>query len=529
MFERQTIRKKATAGAAPNGASELPVVYSKLEVGEVDSPFEREAEAVATQVMRKIDTGHRDLDTMSKMEHAFGADFSGVRLHTDGAAAQRSADLQARAYTHGNDIHFGRGEYDPNSRQGQHLLAHELTHTIQQTGATRHDDHDVARRSPLPNISRDTVGPVRRWALDKGVDLTETKTLTTVGTAQPTFIASDSNGERILLKPASVSLNLLQLADIVNPSVHGTSYVKTHAVDASQQGVLVTKISDPAVAKGPKWTETGKKQSGQPQQGEDTAGKARRLMAQAVSESTTPIVAQQVVDGGKNGKELSKEAGKGQNKDGSAMRDRLESPLFMRSAGHALATDAFTGNGDRLTGGNMGNFMSTGRDNFTMIDNMDKMMAGESFSAGQSGDWIPTDLIELAQDRHAKAEKTVKNLVKQFGYEGEDAAGLTAWLDEPGAHRKQFMVDDMVKGVDEAAESIVNHYATNKKKSTGRELKAAIKGIEADDDQIDYWEVLKARAQVLKNPGAADKMVKRLQKRHAAAQKKKTKKSRRKG
>ncbi len=61
-----------------------------------------------------------------------GADFSGVRIHTD-EAAQRAADsMNARAFTKGKDIYFNEGEYDPGSSSGQRLLAHELTHTIQQ-------------------------------------------------------------------------------------------------------------------------------------------------------------------------------------------------------------------------------------------------------------------------------------------------------------------------------------------------------------------------------------------------------------
>lgn len=85
----------------------------------------------------------------------------------------------------------------------------------------------------------------------------------------------------------------------------------------------------------------------------------------------------------------------------------------------------------------------------------------------------------------------------------------------------------MVKGVEETAASIVKTYSTDKKKKAGRQLKNAIKGLDVDNNQVDFWEVLKARAMVLKNPGAAQKMLIRLRKRHAAAQKKQSK--RRKG
>ena len=69
-----------------------------------------------------------DDNTRENMEGAFGADFSNVRIHTDSEAADLSNSVQARAFTTGSDIYFNEGE----SPQNQELLAHELTHTIQQ-------------------------------------------------------------------------------------------------------------------------------------------------------------------------------------------------------------------------------------------------------------------------------------------------------------------------------------------------------------------------------------------------------------
>lgn len=70
----------------------------------------------------------------SFFESRFGADFSDVRVHT-GPRAERAADrLNARAFTTGRDVVFGAGEYAPGTRKGTELLAHELTHVIQQRG-----------------------------------------------------------------------------------------------------------------------------------------------------------------------------------------------------------------------------------------------------------------------------------------------------------------------------------------------------------------------------------------------------------
>lgn len=74
--------------------------------------------------------------TRQFMETAFGVDFSRVRVHADGPAAKMSRDIHAKAFTYGNDIYFNNGQYNPHSPQGRHLLAHELTHVVQQDGSS---------------------------------------------------------------------------------------------------------------------------------------------------------------------------------------------------------------------------------------------------------------------------------------------------------------------------------------------------------------------------------------------------------
>lgn len=74
------------------------------------------------------------------MESRFGADFGGVRIHTGSESNYLNRSMQAQAFTHGSDIYFDDGQYNPASNSGQHLLAHELTHVVQQCGT------QVARR-----------------------------------------------------------------------------------------------------------------------------------------------------------------------------------------------------------------------------------------------------------------------------------------------------------------------------------------------------------------------------------------------
>jgi hypothetical protein len=165
-------------------------VQAKLTVSQPNDPYEQEAEAMSEQVVQRLHTGtiqtkcaeceqqekrqekeqenpavllrkpaaEQDdpdatpalesklassrgvgsplpADTNASMSTAMGADFSNVRIHTDGSSANMNRELNAQAFTHGSDIYFNQGKYDPNSESGQKLLAHELTHVIQQGAA----------------------------------------------------------------------------------------------------------------------------------------------------------------------------------------------------------------------------------------------------------------------------------------------------------------------------------------------------------------------------------------------------------
>jgi len=81
------------------------------------------------------------------MEPRFGYDFSGVRTHTSAEAAQSAQAVSARAFTAGNHVVFGDGQYQPSTSSGQRLLAHELSHVIQQSSSGR----TAIQRAPLPD------------------------------------------------------------------------------------------------------------------------------------------------------------------------------------------------------------------------------------------------------------------------------------------------------------------------------------------------------------------------------------------
>lgn len=110
--EKEQVQRKENASTKTTGGAAPPIVSNVLSSGGGQS----------------MDAGTRQF-----MENRFGQDFGQVRIHTDSRAAESAAAIQARAYTSGRDVVFGKGEYQPAQEDGKRLLAHELAHVGQQS------------------------------------------------------------------------------------------------------------------------------------------------------------------------------------------------------------------------------------------------------------------------------------------------------------------------------------------------------------------------------------------------------------
>ena len=149
------------------------IVRAKLEMTEPGDEDEQEADLMADSVIhggkiaRSVSSGHsgggialpsrlgNQLASLqghgcqlsgnlkNQMETGFGRDFSNVRIHTDSAAAALSDSISAKAFTYGSDIYFNRGQFNPETTSGQHLIAHELTHIVQ--GGDKLSKKDMCR------------------------------------------------------------------------------------------------------------------------------------------------------------------------------------------------------------------------------------------------------------------------------------------------------------------------------------------------------------------------------------------------
>ena len=190
----------------------LPI-QAKLNIGEPNDKYEQEADATATKVVQHINTSMpaksvqrqesmeekeelqmksvlqrqenvgggealQDLESsiqsargsgqsldaslQTKMGEAMGADFSGVRVHTGSQSDQLNQSIQAKAFTTGQDVFFRQGEYNPTTQNGQELIAHELTHVMQQNGSAvrrkginnSHSDLHIQRVSKNTNANQ---------------------------------------------------------------------------------------------------------------------------------------------------------------------------------------------------------------------------------------------------------------------------------------------------------------------------------------------------------------------------------------
>ncbi len=218
-------QQHVTANSSPKKATAKPQPFfqPKLSVNAPGDVYEQEADAMADKVMRTTDTPcsqdvffkpvnrivhrkckaceeeeqhvHRkesgaeerqaspDLDSYvgslsssgqpmpessrKFFEPRFGYDFSNVKLHTGVAAAKSAQSINALAYTNGNNIVFNSGQFSPGSPEGQRLMAHELTHVVQQTGTVQRKQDISFELEPTATKGSTPREKVKNWLTDR--------------------------------------------------------------------------------------------------------------------------------------------------------------------------------------------------------------------------------------------------------------------------------------------------------------------------------------------------------------------------
>jgi hypothetical protein len=251
-LEREADRVAAavTASSGSDRVSPAAQAIQRLPAGGADAAGGAAPASVQQTLGRSgsaLDSGVRE-----QMEQRFGQDFDNVRVHADASAARSAEAIDAQAYTAGANIVFATGQYAPQSAAGQHLIAHELTHVVQQAGGAA---QRVSRYRRKPR-TKDEENEIPAW--DPAEELTDSKTqpwiasitIEFTGTAADTGHAAlaTSNGElpprmptgtltaKYSTKPSTAP------ADIVISIVGGSTLLSLGLTDRIKTPVPVTRL-----------------------------------------------------------------------------------------------------------------------------------------------------------------------------------------------------------------------------------------------------------------------------------------------
>jgi hypothetical protein len=191
---------------------------------------------VPSLVAEALSTPGQPLDRATRefMEPRFGRDLGPVRIHTDRLAAESAAAVMARAYTVGVDVVFGAGQYAPASPEGRGLLAHELTHVLQQGGASGGSAGGRLQRACL---SASQCGVREGSAVQAGIDVAKAEApAREARQARPIVIHSRSHGGPAVEAERLFKARLPRLA----PMIHGVfvDEDQDRNVGASVEGCL---------------------------------------------------------------------------------------------------------------------------------------------------------------------------------------------------------------------------------------------------------------------------------------------------
>jgi hypothetical protein len=170
----------------PANAAPLADLLTQLQQSHGNAHVQQVVAEMSEAKTDALSEGHTSGQTLdagvrSEMESAFGENFGEVRIHTDREAEKETEALGARAFTRGRDIYFGGGEYNAATREGKELLAHELTHVVQQGGDAAQRErstvnhpgdqfeaeadraaHAVLSGEPVPIVNRSAAPAVQR-------------------------------------------------------------------------------------------------------------------------------------------------------------------------------------------------------------------------------------------------------------------------------------------------------------------------------------------------------------------------------
>jgi hypothetical protein len=171
----RAIQRKCNCGGGGNGGASCgecgggKVQTLQRQASDSDTDTPSSLPDSVTQAMQSSSGQPLPRSTRDQMESSFGVDFGQARVHTGQQAATAARDIDASAFTVGQDIYFGEGQYQPDSKQGQHLLAHELTHTVQQANGRSALQSDAVVSHPDDPLEREAESVANSFSQDRVV------------------------------------------------------------------------------------------------------------------------------------------------------------------------------------------------------------------------------------------------------------------------------------------------------------------------------------------------------------------------
>jgi hypothetical protein len=404
-------------------------------------------------------------DVRQNMEERFGMDFSSVRVHTGGESSQLNRQLSAQAFTQGQDIYMGEGKYDPGSNQGKKLLAHELTHVVQQTGkgSVQRKGKGRIQRYSMANMNQ--PGPIN-W---QG----ETTSVTRPGEGVSGGVFIFHSDEDVVVKPENMA------APSKVRAMEQT--LKAGNVPVAEAHRIVDKGSPEAVA----IQQTVKDKPGIP---EEKKPELIGYLNKAVSILVMPKV------GGKSLSSLLKDAQSQAKID--QLIQALNQPKLLTEIGRMSIIDAFMGNEDRLNAfipvmglkgkANLGNIMIAGNEIATAVAIDNAAFWGNAptneGATPMNKDYTLDDFQQMRKNQIRQAEFFFESMLSFLPEK-------TGEFDPKAYFRQRFDLDAartfMVQGMNEAAQNLVTLMSDKKRRAA---LKAAMLG------QEENWAAMRGRA-----------------------------------
>lgn len=417
-----------------------------------------------------------DAGLQEKMGQAMGADFSGVKVHTDSQSDQLNKSIQAKAFTTGQDVFFQQGAYEPSSRGGQELIAHELTHVIQQnTTSLQRKPVSGNKESNISKLDQPTInrfvvaGQQSPLPIAASTTRVDWSSFGAVGVGffhdgnSPLVVKPDSG--RGDIKPEAV------FGSTLHQKIAGAQSPSLRPAVAQELTDILQVLNDPNI------TDWDNLNDSRPNP--YPSGKAMKDIY--ITLFGGALISEQ--GQGDNFAEIKKQS---EDNDTAldTVKNYLSDPNYLVQIGKIHAVDLFFGNADRFECANLSNWLTDGNRRIVAIDNL-----GDESKFGQDFDDQATlykGLKDSALD--ATANKVVNKLLSQTSLNKDNT-----WVQQ----NRAIMKANILSGLKQGKKKLLSKLAPRIGKRS-RTIKGSVVGAGGNQGNT-MWDNVKRRAKQLRS------------------------------